>query len=216
MANLKIRYLTVALLLLAVTFMVSGLSYDRYYDEKAGLKDLQTIPMQIGDWRGEDFPLEEKIYEILETRAIIHRSYKNMNGSRVFLSLVHYHDAKVDFHAPEACLGGRGLKTVKTTRQLTLVVGGEKISVDVAEIVSTKENGRDLTYYFYEAGQYLGCDYIKMRLSLAANKLANHDARASLVRISTTMIPDRKEAENRLNNFMTSLLPCITTFTQSE
>ncbi len=209
MANLKIRYLIAVVLLAATAGLVYSLRYDSSYDDKAGLADLQRIPMQIGKWRGRDFPLDERIYEILETRAIIHRSFVSATGE-VFLSIVHYHDAKVDFHAPEACIGGRGLKTVKTTRKISLPSGGQKIVLDVAEMITTRETGQTLTYYFFKAGRYVGSSYIKMRLGIAANKLTSHDARASLIRVSTALLPGRKAtAESLLNDFVASLLPYV-------
>ena len=210
MANLKIRYLIVVLLLAATACLVYGLQYDSSYDDVDGLVDLQKIPLQIGKWQGRDFPLDEMVYEILETRAIIHRSFAAVDGDEVFMSVVHYHDAKVDFHAPESCIGGRGLKTVKTTRTISLYSGDQKISLDVAEMITTRETGQTLTYYFFKAGRYVGSNYIKMRLSIAANKLARNDTRASLIRISTALIPGKKAAaESLLTGFMEDLSPYI-------
>ena len=85
MANLKIRYLIVILLLAVTASVVNGLQYDSSQDDESGLADLQPIPMQIGEWwQGKDFPLEEMVYEILETRAIIHRSYTEEKWGECF------------------------------------------------------------------------------------------------------------------------------------
>lgn len=210
MANLKFRYLIAGILLIVTATVVSVLQHDSSQDETAGLAELQKIPTQIGKWQGQDFPLEERIYDILETRAIIHRSYTAQNEGSVFLSIVHYHDTKVDFHAPEACIGGRGDKTKKTTKTITLFSGDEEITLDVAEMITTRTSGQTLTYYFFKAGHFVGSNYIKMRLSIAANKLAVNDSRASLIRISTTLTPGKKKvAESLLTGFMEKLLPCV-------
>lgn len=208
MANLKFRYLIVILLLVVTASMVYGLQYESSYDDEAGLVDLQAFPMQIGRWTGRDFPLDEMVYEILETRAIIHRSFTAENGDNVFLSVVHYHDTKVDFHAPEACIGGRGNKTRKTNKTITLFEGDKKIKLDVAEMVTTRSSGQTLTYYFFKSGRFVGSNYIKMRLSIAANKLAQNDARGSLIRISTTLTPGNEAAaELLLKEFLEALFP---------
>jgi EpsI family protein len=210
MANLKIRYLIAVLLLAATAIVVNGLQYDSSQEEGAGLADLQTFPMQIGPWVGRDFPLDAMVYEILETKAIIHRSFTDAKGDNVFLSIVHYHDTKVDFHAPESCIGGRGEKTKKTDKTLTLLVGGKQIRLNVAEMVTTRDTGQTLTYYFFKAGPFMGSSYIKMRLSIAANKLAQNDARGSLIRISTTLLPEHEtEAEALLTDFLQQLLPPV-------
>ena len=196
---------------MAVTaFVVYNLQYDSLQDDETGLANLQAVPMQIGKWKGQDVSLDETVYEILETRAIIHRSFTAANGGNVFLSVVHYHDTKMDFHAPEACLGGRGEKTKKTTKTITLFYSSQQRTIDVAEIIATRATGQTLTYYYYKSGRFIGSNYIKMRLSIAANKLARNDTRGSLIRISTTLIPENEAAaESVLVSFMEELLPFV-------
>lgn len=209
MENLKFQYLIVIILLTVTAFVVNGLQYGSSRDDESGLADLQAIPMQIGEWwQGKDFPLEEMVYEILETRAIIHRSFTGNNGSNVFLSIVHYSDTKVDFHAPESCIGGRGLKTEKTNKTIAFLSGDKKIILDVAKMVTTRSTGETLTYYFYKSGEFIGSNYIKMRLNIAANKLFKNDARGSLIRISTVMNPGNEaEAESLLISFLQDFYP---------
>lgn len=210
MASLKIRYLIVILLLTVTAFIVNGLQYDSSQDEETGLTDLQTIPMQIGKWKGKDFPLEAMVYEILETKAIIHRSYTRSDGCSIFLSIVHYSDTKVDFHAPESCFGGEGLNVEKITKKITLFAGDQKKTFNIAEIITTSESGQSLIYYLYRSGNFLGSNYIKMRLSIAANNLFKNDAKGSLVRISKTFIPgDKAAAELILNDFLEDFFPHI-------
>ena len=210
MANLKFRYLIVVILLALTAFVVYNLRYDSSQDDETGLAILQAIPMQIGKWKGQDVSLDEMVYDILETRAIIHRSFNADNEGNVFLSVVHYHDTKVGFHAPEACLGGRGEKTTKTTKTITLFSGGQQRTIDIAEIIATRATGQTLTYYFFKSGRFIGSNYIKMRLSIAANKLARNDTRGSLIRISTTLIPENETAaELMLIDFLEDLLPYV-------
>jgi len=207
---LKFRYLIVTLLLMVTAFMINSLQYDSYQDDETGLAILQAIPMKVGKWKGQDVSLDETVYEILETRAIIHRSFTLDNGDNIFLSVVHYHDTKVDFHAPEACLGGRGEKTTKTTKAITLFSGAQKRTIDMAEIIATKPTGQTLTYYFFKSGKFIGSNYIKMRLSIASNKLVRNDTRGSLVRISTTIIPGNLATTKViLIDFMENLFPYI-------
>ncbi len=211
MANIKIRYLIVIVLLAITASVVNGLQYTSSKDEDSGLADLERIPLQIGEsWQGHDFPLEETVYEILETRSIIHRSYALSNGESVFLSIVHYSDAKVDFHTPEACLGGQGLKTEKTTKTITLFSGNQETTFDIAEIITTRDTDESLTYYFFKAGSFVSSNYIKMRLSIAANKLRMNNSKGSLVRISTTLKPGNEtQARSQLRNFLEDIYPFI-------
>ncbi len=210
MEKLKFRYLIVIFMLVVTVVVVNSLQYDASLDEKAEFSGLQKIPLQIGKWIGQDYPLQEMVYEILETRAIMHRAYTADNGQQVFLSIVHYHDTKVDFHTPEACIGGRGLKTTKTNKMITFISGTEENHIDVAEMLTTMSTGQTLTYYFFKSGQFVGSSYIKMRLNIAANKLVKNDARGSLIRISTTVTPGyESEAETLLVAFIKDLFPYI-------
>lgn len=211
MGKLVSRYLIVILLLLATATAVGNLRYSADLNNETSLKDILAIPMRLGDfWQGQDFPLEEMVYEILETRAIIHRSFFGPQNENVFLSVVHYADTKVDFHAPEACLGGLGQKTTKNNKQILLLVDGERTLLDVAEIVATRTNGKSLTYYFYKSGEFIGSSYIQLRLNIATNKLLRDDARGSLIRVSTDFSPQEKaKAEKRLALFLNDLLPYV-------
>lgn len=210
MANLKVRYLLVILLLAVTASVINGLQYTSEVNESR-IKDLQPIPLQIAElWRGQDFSLEESVYEILETRAIIHRSYARNIGGSVFLSIVSYSDTKVDFHAPESCLGGQGLTTEKTNKTITFLPGDETITLDVAQLVTTKSTEKTLTYYFYKSGSFVGSNYIKMRLDIAANKLFRNDTKGSLIRISTGIRPGNEaEAESILIGFLQDFFPFI-------
>jgi EpsI family protein len=211
MAKITIRYATVFLLLALTAIVVNDLHGDYSQMKDSGLEAIDNIPMQLDNgWQGKDFPLEEMVYDILETRAIVHRSFNDRNGNNVFLSIVHYADTKVDFHAPESCIGGRGLQTIKTSKTITLHVDGVEKSINVAQMITTRSNGKSLSYYFYKSGDFIGSNYIKMRLSIAANKLLNNDTRGSLIRISTTLLPEKeKESETLLVHFLQDLFPYV-------
>lgn len=197
------------ILLIATAIVVSSMKYKPTQDDKAGLSNLQALPLQIGKWKGKDFPLEEKVYDILETRAIIHRSYnlENQGDSFIFLSIVHYHDTKVEFHAPEACLGSKGIKTQTITKTIALLSGNHQQTIDVAQIITKRANDQTLTYYFYKAGNFMGNNYIKMRLAIAGNKFTSNDTKGSLIRLSITLpLGSETKAEKLLIDFMEDLL----------
>ena len=210
MKKLTYRYV-VAILLLSVTAALSSiLQYDDTQYDEINITNLQSIPMQIGHWQGKDIALNEAVYEILETKAIIHRVYFSNKNDNIFLSIVHYNDTKVDFHAPESCLGGLGLKTTKAYQELIVHPNGKEQIINVAKIISKNAFNDTLTYYFYKSGKFIGANYIKMRLNIAANKLFNNDTKGSLIRVSTNIKNgDEKKAENQLIQFIENIYPFI-------
>ncbi len=213
MTNLKLRYLIAAILIAATAAVVSALQYNSSQDEgAAGRSFLQKIPMQIGKWKGYDVPLDEKVYEILETRAIINRNYVNKAGKTLQLSIVHYHDTKVDFHAPEACLGGRGNHTKKFVKKIPIKRDGNSSTLEIAEILASNESSNSVSYYFYQAGDFMGQNYIKMRLNIAKNRLFHKNKSGSLIRVSGYLgAEDNQQQEEKLiESFMQKLIPVIT------
>jgi len=209
MANLNLRYVLVIFSVLVTGSLVHALQYAPSQDNQAGLQAIQSIPLQIDRWHGYDQPLDEDVYDILETRAILHRSYVAKNGDQVFLSIVHYSDTKVDFHAPEACLGGRGEQTTKSVKNVIIPVNNQDTPLEIAEIVSRNNDRQNLSYYFYQTSGFQGQNYIKMRLKIAMNRLVAHDSSGSLVRLSTDMTGDGDQAHRLLDAFLTALFPII-------
>ena len=210
MEKLNYRYLFVALLMAVTGYVIDALSYTYSGDDKSSLGKLRGIPLKIGQWQGRDFDLEEIVYDILETKSIIHRSYTRDDGGSVFLSIVYYHDTKVDFHAPESCFGGRGLKVKKENIKVFVPKDVQETPLNIAQIISKKDDRETLTYYFYRTGTFVGSSYIQMRLNIAINKLLNNDTSGMLVRISTAANQnDRNEGKSLLLSFLEDIWPYI-------
>jgi len=206
----KNKYIWLILLLCLQLFAVRAVSYDEQVSSEQGLEAVSKIPHSFGDWKGTDYPLDPRVYDILETRSIIHRSYENSKGQKVFLSIVYYAETKVDFHAPEACLGGQGIKTEKTPD--TIFIDKLKSKLSVSRLIQKSDNGsEDLVYYFFKAGPFMGRSYLKLRMNLILNKFSKRPKSGSLIRVSTT-IPntmEEKQSEKILQEFVNDINPSI-------
>jgi len=208
--SFKVRYLIAVLLIAAAAVAVHLLQYDSQYDDVAAKSAISGIPLRVASWEGYDVHLDEKVYEILDTRAIIHRAYTSDAGDDVFLSIVYYTDTKVDFHTPEGCLGGNGIAAKKKVRTITISTTAGKRDVDVAEIVTDDNGAQTLVYYFYKVGDFIGQNYIKMRMNVAVNKLTQGDASGSLIRVSTPMNPVTQErSAATLLRFLNEIYPSL-------
>lgn len=205
------RLLLLIVLLILQVFAVHVVSYDDQVTAKQGLDAISKIPHSFGDWKGTDFPLSQQVYDILETRSIIHRSYENSKGQKVFLSIVYYAETKVDFHAPEACLGGQGIKTQKTPA--TIFINKLKSKLSVSRLIQKAGNGsEDLVYYFFKAGPFMGRSYLKLRMNLVLNKFSKRPKSGSLIRVSTvfpTSENHQSESEELLKAFVNQLNPFL-------
>jgi len=209
MGNLKTRYIFAIIMTLIGAVLVNAVEYETFHKAEDAVLTVKKIPINMGNWQGTDVYLEENIYDILETRAIIHRSY-HFEGQRVFLSLVFYPETKVDFHAPEGCMAGSGRKINKSTKTIEFGNGGESISLGINQLTYEDGPQRDLVYYFYKAGNFVGNSYIHLRFSLAGSKLSGNGTSGALIRVST---PDKPignlKADERLINFICDLYPYL-------
>jgi len=194
MTMLSKRYIVVVLMLVVFIFIGHALKYDSGFNSESAVEAVKKIPKEHKDWHGRDVFLDPTVYEILDTRAVIHREYINSKGQSVFLSVVYYADTKVDFHTPEGCLGGKGIRAKKFVKPVSLMQDAQNISFDVAEI-KTNDNGKmGIVYYFYKAGQFVGQNYIKMRFNIALNKFISKNKSGALIRISTNLASNGEES----------------------
>ncbi len=209
MENLRIRIISLISILLITWGFIQLFSYTPNLGEDAATKALIGIPEEFSTWKGVDIFLDETVYEILETRDIIHRNYTS-NGQNVFLSIVYYPETKVDFHAPEGCLAGKGIQISKSTKSIDIFSNNEKIKLEVNQLIRSTNSGEEVIYYFYKAGDFIGDNYIKLRFNLVFNKFIDTNKSGALIRYSTPIKPgDYNSAHNILNDFINDLYPFL-------
>jgi EpsI family protein len=77
---------------------------------------LETLPMQIGDWTGQEEPLDEAIIEATDTDAYISRKYSRYNASERVLLYIAAGKRARDLmpHRPEVCYTGAGWTRVNS------------------------------------------------------------------------------------------------------
>ncbi len=71
---------------------------------------LERLPMQIGDWAGQNVPLDEAIVRATDTDAHINRRYSQYNASEYIQLYIAYGVRARDLmpHRPEVCYTGAG------------------------------------------------------------------------------------------------------------
>ena len=207
---MKTKYIVVFLIIALATFFVNYLEYGTYQNVEDGLQAIEGIPTEFGKWHGQNVPLEEVVYELLETNSIIHRKYYSDNGNEVFLSIVYHPETKVNFHGPEQCLGAQGVPLQKSKARISFKSGDKKIEINLNKLIQEQYGKKSLFYYFFKAGDFLGPNYIKLRLSIAMNKFTNKKKSGALIRISTPVSNNNSQkAGDVLTGFMEELYPYL-------
>ena len=210
MENIKNRYLLTFFIIALSAFFVNYLDYGTYHNAEAGIQAIKGIPMEFGRWHGENVLLEESIYELLETKSIIHRKYYSENGNEVFLSIVYHPETKVNFHGPEQCLGAQGIPLEKSLDRISFKNGDKTVEINLNRLIQEQYGKKSLIYFFFKTGEFIGPNYTKLRLNLALNKFTNKKKSGSLIRISTPVSDDNtQKAANVLTGFVKELYPYL-------
>jgi len=209
MAKMKNRFLILCAIMAVTALVVNFLSYGTFYKAEAAVETVRKIPLLVGNWVGKDVPLDPRVFDILETKAILNREYVS-HGQTVLLSLVYYPETKVDFHAPEACLSGQGVQVSKSPRTIVINYRNKKVPIELNQLVRRHNSMDELYFYFYKAGTFMGRSYIKLRFNLALNKFKSKSISGSLIRVSTPMIDGNYRAASKtLTSFIQALYPYL-------
>jgi len=193
----------VLITLLAAAGLLSGWLSAQWYAPKGNGSYLKDFPVNHEGWMGEKIGMEKKVYDILETDALVLNSYVK-DGKPVLLAIVYYPDAKVDFHMPEACYSARGVKINKRIRPIALNAIG---TINVSELNIVRGGSKELIYYFFKSGNFMGNSYNRLRFNLVLNNLLSKEKSGALVRISTPVIGEADDADSRLINFLDDFVP---------
>jgi len=145
-----------------------------------------SIPLQIGDWVGKDEKLDERTYEILETRNVLARIYENQGKGRVELLLVGSNKDRRVAHPPEVCYTSSHYEVVDS-KQTSIKVSGRKIPV--IEFVAKDQRNldhREYVLYVYKVGARFTTNYYAQQLKFAWDRLTRQEPEVLLIRLSAT------------------------------
>ncbi len=120
---------------------------------------LKQFPLQIGDWTGQDVPLDERIVQRTGTDAHINRSYSRLDGVE---SVSLYVACGVDAHhlmshRPETCYIATGFLMNRRPTELPLS-DGTKLPCTIFQFSRGGLDAKKMTVlnYFIVDGEYCG------------------------------------------------------------
>ena len=145
------------------------------------------FPTKIGQWSSTDIPISERDYEILETRNLIVRDYKNPKGESVQLYLIYSEDNRKVSHPPEVCYMGSGVTVAdKTQVRISDSVMANKLLVE-------KENARQLVVYWFKAGGLSTDKYLQQQLKVVSDRTFGKRTSGALIRMSVDLTKDKDQ-----------------------
>jgi len=125
-----IRFLL--LLLCCAVVVGSGLIHGhwsgRWHSTRAldeALVRVPEVPLTVGDWQGEDVPVEPQPYAQAGAHAYWMRRYHNAKtGDAVSVILMCGPSGRLAVHTPDVCYQGAGYELVGQTKKITVALGG--------------------------------------------------------------------------------------------
>jgi len=182
-AKLPKAFLAVLITLGALAFFPIAMPTSFHIDETKN-PFFEKFPMTLQDWKGEESPVDQRTYEILETKNVLSRSYKNSKGERVHLLLVSSKKDRRVAHPPEVCFTGSNY-VITDEKDRTSDWRGQKIPA--REFIAKSERDPQevqSVLYFYKVGKTYTSNYYKQQLSFAMDRAANRSSDVLLIRLS--------------------------------
>ena len=189
--------------ILIIVSVVGFINYLPTRFDKATKVLMADFPKTIGEWQATDIPLTERDYEILETKNLIMRDYKNTKGDSVYLYIVYSENNRKVTHPPELCFTGSGLTIVdKSSIQLTNNIRGVKLLME-------KGDARELVVYWFRAGSFNTDSYVKQQLKVVFDLLRGKRTSCALLRLSTDIKENGEEALGLIKEFCSQIEPLL-------
>jgi EpsI family protein len=204
------KKLSIILSLLAVA--AAMVFIDDRFSTGAVPVNLNLLPVQIGEWKGRNYPLDERIMQILGTEYILDRDYTNNRGSHVYLSIVYYPDNKIGFHNPESCNTGEGSKIIKrdihSIGSARIVLASEN-GFKVNRLILERTRGNKAIFYFFVSKNYVTHDYFKFRLHMMKQQMGFRRPSGAQVQIHSAIAPDLNGTMSEMEDFVRNLAPLL-------
>jgi EpsI family protein len=174
-------------------------------------ESLSRFPLEIGDWRGRDDPLDDRILEVLGVNDYLSRSYRSRNGSLgLYIGFYETQRQGSTIHSPLNCLPGAGWNPVSRA-YMTVTIGAQDIEVN--RITIQKGLDRQVVLYWYQAhGRVVANEYWgKIYTVVDAMRLNRTDA--AMVRVVVPVAGSDTAAENAAEatavDFVKSIFPLL-------
>lgn len=194
--------ITVTILIIVA---ITGLSSYMLPATDSALKvKVADFPKTIGGWVSTEIPLSERDYEILETRNLFLRDYKNGKGDSVILYIIYSEDNRKVSHPPEICYMGSGLTIVnKSAIKLTE-------SIKAVKMLAEKADNRQLVIYTLKVGNLYTDSYLRQQLKIVIGRMLGKRIPSALIRLSAHIKNnDEEDALNLIKSFTRQIEPLL-------
>ncbi len=194
-------FVIAAIILVAVAIVANVPSK---FDTKSEVQ-MSSFPKEIGKWKGEDVPIPERDYQILETRNLIMRDYRNtQTQDSVYLYIIYSADNRRTLHPPEICYTGGGATILeKSVIPITDSLKANKFIIE-------DKNSRQLVVYWFRTGNLSTYSYLKQQLKIVFDRTLGKRTSGAMVRVSALVKDNNADAAlGLLKSFVENIEPLL-------
>lgn len=165
--------------------------------------DLSGVPLNLDNWEGREVKLPDSVYEILGTRDVLSRQYKDKEGDIVELSIVYSGHDRQSFHPPELCYIGGGVDlTGKSTESISLDDGS---TLDLNKLTMQSSQGTIKAWYWFLVGDRFVGNFYKQQVYFILDALSGKKLQGALIRVSIR--GDSEALEKKAKSFIGKIAP---------
>jgi EpsI family protein len=172
----------------------------RHVDTVLPKWNLADLPLQLGNWVGEDAPLDKKLNDATGAASIVNRVYRNPAGIQVTLHFAVFKDPNEGIgHNPVSCYDSAGWVPKESDKETMLDTEEEKDNSQIQTGVWERSDGngeRCLVGYWYELGEYRLYGRGDLGWSIRW-KMRGHKIWPALIKVLLQTQYDRKPEEAR-------------------
>jgi EpsI family protein len=172
---------------------------------------LNTLPMEMGGWKGESRTFDDKVYQALNADENLLRLYSRGPGEDIWLYIGYYGTQKGGRtgHLPMHCYPGSGWEIISQKRETLADGAGRPQSVN--QLLVRKGPVGRLAYWWIHADKDKVLDTgLKMNLNRLKRRLTQNRDDGAFVRVSATVDnADPAKTEAALEDFSTKLLAVL-------
>lgn len=208
--GMTVRLVVVVIVLLGGTVLLHALSHG---EQIVPRQPLANLPYGIGDWKGVESPLEQRIVQAVNVTDYTNRRYFNSTSPEVDLYIGYYASQRTGdtIHSPKNCLPGSGWDPVHAGYTLIPLADGHRAKVN--EYVIAQGIQKALVFYWYQGrGRIIASEYWG-KFYMIDDAITRNRTDGALVRLITPIATNGEAtAHARLEKFAQLLFPSLSKF----
>jgi exosortase len=120
-----------------------------------GTPAIAGLPKTLGEWTGEDLPIDPELTNALRYNEAIFRRYRNRLGFDMTVWVMYWSTAKAvkGYHHPDQCMPNHGQQIAYKDQRLLKSPSGSTVPITYREFTSPRA-GRSRVIYWTQEGRY--------------------------------------------------------------